>query len=62
VTRATVEDENGLVTVNSEIGGKADELALLFFQAMIGNGFHAHTVIIGMEAALEELTEAYEVH
>jgi hypothetical protein len=60
MARATVEDpDNGLVTVNAEIGASPEELALMFFQVMVGSGFHASKVIQSMESVVQELIVAY---
>jgi hypothetical protein len=59
MTRVVIEDENGLVSVNAELGANANELAMLFFRALVANGFHANTAIQGMEDAVAELQESY---
>jgi hypothetical protein len=61
MTRAVIENNSGLVSVNAEIGADANELAIMFFRAMVGNGFHTSTVIASMAEVVDELIEAYDL-
>jgi hypothetical protein len=58
--RVVVEDATGLVSIN-EAGATSEDLAMMFIQAMLASGFHVHAVLVGMETAIEEIAEAYDI-